>query len=162
MPKNIFYINGYRANGESSKHIKLTQLLNMEVKLAKYIYKENNIEEIRETVKDADLIIASSTGAYLARDICYGYNIPLISLNPVIDLQETFSKIGVKAPNIKNGNSKNLLELIICTKDDELIDYKKTLELFKDKRVTLIKNGGHRMIYLEPIKDDILDFIKSI
>jgi len=142
--KKIYYINGYNESVYTgTKYKELSKLLNEDIVLAEYKYNENNLSEIEEKVKNADVIIASSTGAYLARNICYKHNIPLISLNPVIDLEKTFNDMNVEVPNIENGDDKNLKELILVTKDDELIPYMNTIKKYPLKSV-IIEEGGHK------------------
>ncbi len=144
----IYYINGYNGFGKSTKNVKLTELLGEPVILAEYRYEDNNIEEIRETVKDADLIISASTGSYIARKICWDYNIPLVSLNPVIDLERTFKKLNVKVPDIEGlPNNRIIEELILCNNGDELIDCDKTKELFPNS--IILPGGDHRFSNLE-------------
>jgi len=136
---NIVYINGYsEGTYTGTKYKTLSTLLNEKITLVEYKYKDNNIKEIEEKIKNADLVIASSTGAYLARNICYKHNLPLIALNPVINLEETFNKIGVDVPKIPNGNNKNLRELILVSEDDELINPLKTLEKFKTQTILIL------------------------
>ena len=154
----IYYINGY--NGENSNKPKILEnMLNTEIKHIVYDYSKNNIKEIEELSKDADLIIASSTGAYIARTICFNHNIPLVSLNPVIDLDKTFKKLNVKTPNIPRLPDNYLLsEIVFVTEDDELIDHRETFLKFPTR--TKIYPGTHRFETLNLIKNDLLEFIK--
>ena len=156
----IYYINGYKGNNSSKPKI-LSNILNKDINHVVYDYDKNNIEEIYEKVKDADLIIGSSTGAYLIRDFCFDNSVPLISINPVINIKETFNKIGVPVPEIPEHNfRKNIQELVLVTEDDELINYKDTIK--KLNNVKSFKDGGHRFKNLERVKNDILEFIKFI
>ncbi len=159
----IYYINGY--DGENSiKPKQLSQILETEVQHIIYNYKENNILEIANKCKDADLIIASSTGAYIARKICFDNTIPLISLNPVTNLEETFKKLGIPKPKIEElPKNYSLCELILINKDDELIDYKTTSAQFPNKS-KVFETGGHRFenILDEDVKEAIKDFLKYI
>lgn len=164
----IVYINGYK--GETSSKVNtLEKMLGETITRGIYIYSNNeedtdaNIKHIKEVCADADLIIGSSTGAYIARHIAHYYNLPLISLNPVIDLEETFNKIGVKAPSLlkyRLDDNYLLEELVLLNKDDELIDYKPTVELRHNCRV--YEKGGHRFENLTETKEEMLDFIRRI
>jgi len=158
----IVYINGY--NGEnSSKPEKLSQILNTEVKHIKYVYGEN-IDEIVEQASEADLIIASSTGSYIGRYIAEKYNISLISLNPITDkksLIKTFNKLNVEVPNLVEPRGLLLSEIIFVNRDDELIDYKDTLEKYPNQTI-VFKKGTHRFKNLDEIKPYVLNFIKHI
>jgi len=156
----IYYINGYKGNNSNKPKI-LSDILNEDINHVVYDYDKNNLKEIYEKVKDADLIIGSSTGAYLIRDFCFNNSVPLISINPVINIKETFNKIGVPVPEIPEHNfRKNIQELVLVTEDDELIDYKDTIKLLNN--VKSFEDGGHRFKNLERVKDDILEFIKFI
>lgn len=160
----IAYINGYKGE-KSKKYSELSKILNINIDHIVYKYSENNIDEIKEQAKDYDIIIASSTGAYIARDICFELNIPLISLNPVIDIFETFGKIGEPAPNIKPHNfAKVLEEIVFLNKDDELVDYNKSKELFDKKNTWTVSfnKGTHRFNNLVDTKDYIFSFLNKV
>jgi len=123
----ILYINGYK--GSNSKVQVLEKIIgtNIDFELVDYD-KDFNYDKIEERSKYYDIIIGSSTGAYVARNICEKYNIPLISINPVIDIKETFNKLNANIPNIPIPKFESLEELIILGNNDELIDYNKTKE----------------------------------
>lgn len=87
----ILYINGYQGSNKKAKI--LEKMLNFNIDFLYVDYdKEIDYKSLEEQAKDYDLIIGSSTGSYLGRSICERNNIPLISLNPVINLEETFDK----------------------------------------------------------------------
>ena len=159
----ICYVNGY--NGENSKKPqKLEKLLNIPIKHIKYIYEKHQGDAIKKLYDElddngCDIIIASSTGAYIVRDYCFERSVILIALNPVINIETTFKKLGVKIPNIPKHNYRYLLEqLIFVNKDDELIDYKKTQKLLHN--VVVFEKGGHRFDNLEETVPHIENLFK--
>ena len=146
----IVYINGYGGENSTKPQI-LSDFLNLCIEFVSVDYNSLNDEiyqGIKDKVKDADIIIASSTGSYFARKICEEYNITLISLNPVIDLQETFEKMKVMPPKLPKPDFQLLSEVIFVNDDDELIDYKKTLKKFQNQ-VSVYSGGGHRFTNIE-------------
>jgi uncharacterized protein with ATP-grasp and redox domains len=89
----IGYINGVSLTPtKSSKIKKLEKILGTPIDWIKYEYLKDNSKEVQERIKEYDLIISSSTGSHIARLGCYNFNVPLISINPVIDLKKTFRK----------------------------------------------------------------------
>lgn len=156
----IYYINGYKGENSEKSH-EFEKMLGVNIQHVVYKYGETKYEDIVEKVKDADLIIGSSTGAYIARSICESYNITLISLNPVINLENTFAKLNVKEPILPKPKFSKLSELVLLNKDDELIDYKEALSLFKNQ-CKVFEKGGHRFLNLKQTKEDVLEFIKYL
>jgi len=156
---NIIYINGYKGE-KSSKAKKLSKLLHLDIEHVVYNFDKNNIDEITEKSKKADIIIGSSTGAFIGRIIAEKYDIPLISLNPVVDLEKTFRKIGVPVPDIPSPIYARIGQLNLVNKDDDLIDYTETVSTFPNCKI--YEKGGHRFSNLEETKEDILNFIKTL
>ena len=157
---NIVYINGY--NGDKSKKPELiSMLINRDIKHIKYIYNKTTFEEIEYQCKDADIIIGSSTGAYIGRIIAEKHNNSLVSLNPVINLEETFRKLKVKTPIFPKMQDLLLEEIIFLNKDDSLLDYTKTYDKYTTQCV-MFKNGGHRFENINEIKEYLLNFINQV
>jgi len=157
----ILYVNGFR--GSNTKVKTLENILNIKIDFNLIDYeKDNDYRMIIENMKDYDLIISSSTGSYLARNACERYNIPLISINPVIDIKEVFSRLEVKVPRIPSPEFLVLEELVLLGSRDELIDYKKTIEKLKNKSKIVIKDSDHRFNNLEIASREILNFIKFL
>ena len=157
----IIYINGFMGEN-STKPQKLSQILNEKVEHLKLTFTEG---EINEQVLDEyfemehsniKYIIGASTGSYIARYYAHKYSLPLISLNPVVDIEKTFSllnyelKLSDKFQDVNNLLVKNL---IFLNKDDELIDFKQTYKYFSQKsKIILFNKGGHRFTNLDDIK----------
>lgn len=141
----IVYINGYRGT-QSNKPSILSQELSYDIKFIQVDYDNLNNKiyaKIEENIKDIDIVISSSTGSYLARKICEDYSKILVSYNPVIDIETTFQRLDAQVPKLPIPKFSSLNELIFVNEDDALIDYKNTLEKFKEK-VKVFKVGGHR------------------
>ncbi len=94
----------------------------------------------------------------MARRAAAKYNIPVISLNPVIDLKKTFNDLGVKVPNIPETNEL-LSELVFVNKDDELINPNDTIKKYND-RCIIFKKGGHRFTNISETIPYIMNFIR--
>jgi len=149
IPKIVF-INGY--GGENSKKPQvLSELLGLDIEFISVDYDKLNDEIYKSIVnrtKEADIVIGSSTGSYLGRKICEEYNIVLISFNPVIDIEETFRKMNEVAPKLPKPEFTLLAEFILVNSDDELINYKQTVEKFPNQ-VKIFNGGGHRFTNIE-------------
>ena len=156
----ILYMNGYK--GSTNKARILEKIIKKPVDANLIDYDNFDYEKVEENAKNYDLIIGSSTGAYVARNICEKYNIPLISINPVIDINKTFDKLGVKAPKIPKPEFLNLEELVLLGSNDTLINYKDTKKKLKNKAKIVIKESDHRFGNLINTKKEILDFIKFL
>ncbi len=160
----IVYINGYGGTGGKAK--KIAKIINKPIDSIVIDWDKFNStvdKEVRQKIKDGgyDVILASSTGGYYARAVAKDLGLGLISLNPVIDIDKTFSKIdrgNKKIPNIKYFDGP-LDEIVLVNKDDALIDYKDTQRKFKNTKV--YNSGGHRFENLPDIKVDVLKFLKN-
>jgi predicted esterase YcpF (UPF0227 family) len=53
-----------------------------------------------------------------------------------------------------------LEELVILSKDDEIIDYKDTLEKYSN--CVVLESGGHRLENIEDVKEEIQEFVNRI
>lgn len=164
----IIYINGYMGEN-SNKPQKLSQLLGTKVEHLKLLFDNNQINQeelanyFSQEANEIDFIIGSSTGAYIGRYYAFKYNIPLISLNPVVDIEKTFVEFHYDlklSDEFKNVNNLSVSNLIFLNKDDELLDYKITLERFnKHAHIIVFDKGGHRFSNLEDTAQPIKDFI---
>jgi len=138
----------------------LSEYLGREVKFIPIDYtKNNNYEELSTILQDADFIIASSTGAVFGRYVAHKYNISLISLNPVISIEKTFTKMGVPVPLIPDSDAV-LSEIVFINKDDGLINYRDTLKKYK-KRAVVFNVGGHGFFNLIETIPPMKKFMKE-
>ena len=163
----IVYINGF--GGENSNKPKvLSNMFDCDVYHLKLKFDNGTINtdylDCYFEDNDVDLIVGSSTGAYIARYYADKFNTPLISINPVIDYKKTFDRIGYTLEleeKFQNLNNLSLSNLILLNEDDELIDYKDTLEELKGY-FKVYPKGGHRFENLLDTKKDIYDFLKYL
>ena len=161
----IYYINGW--NGKNStKAKKLTQYLHTEVK--HLVFDNNNYNEIKKFIEknvlDIDVLITSSTSSYIAQRLCYENNIKLVSINPVIDIHNTFNKMGEKIPEEIPINNRlyGISQLVLINKDDTLIDWNQTFELYKNNyHIKVFEKGGHRAENLEEMSKYIVEYIND-
>jgi len=160
----VVYINGFNGHN-SNKPKRLSEILNIDIEHIKLYINEDgsiNYEDIKEKSKNADLIIASSTGAYIAQKICYEYNIPLVSLNGILthdELEKVFKKLNHKI-KFEDYGRVSIERLILINEDDDLVDPNHSLDL--EGIGVLFKKGGHRFENLDEAKIFILDFINHI
>jgi len=162
----ILYINGYRGHKSNKPTIlknELNKELNVEVYHIPTIYEGyfdgKSIDNFLK-VNDINLIVASSMGGFVSKYFAKEYNIPLVSINPMIDYTKSTNTKNVTFDK-KFDNISGFQHSILLNIDDELIPYKDTLELFKDKaEVEVFKRGGHRFNNI--IEDGIPFIIKKI
>ncbi len=171
----IAYINGYKGENSNKPSI-LSELLGINIDHIKIEYNSKYLGDILKDVetsietKKYDLIIASSTGAYLARYYCDKYNIPLVSINPIIDLNVLYKIAEEKeivkiisnfvhktntAETAETTETEHLVEVILINEDDELISSNKTVEFCENNNIMykLYKNGGHRFTNLSDVNE---------
>jgi len=148
---NIVYINGYKGKNSSKAKI-LKEKYN-----ATHIVLEDefNPNEVCQKLQELepDIIIASSTGCYVADSCSYDKGV-FIYLNPLVDLDD-LKKIA-DITNLKNLSSKEKNRVVLVNQDDELLDYKKTVEHYEN--VKIFENGGHRFKNLE----DLVEIINKL
>jgi len=155
----IVYINGFKGEA-SNKPIEFAKLLETEIEHIKFIVNPDgttNVDEVTELAKDADLIIASSTGGYIAIEIAYNFNIPLITTNAITNynmLLETFKKLDHKI-DLPDYRNVIIAHLSLVNADDELIEH--DLNILGE--VVVFNKGGHRFTNLEETIPYIKDFM---
>jgi len=164
---NIVYINGF--NGENSNKPQiLSKMFDVEVYHLKLKFKDGkiNTKDLDNYFENnyVDFIVGSSTGGYIGRYYAHKYNIPLVTLNPVVDYIKTFNKIGYKLildDKFQNLNKLSVSSMTLINKDDELIDYKYTLKSLKG-HFKIYPSGGHRFNNLNDTTNDIKDFLRYL
>ena len=159
--KKIIYINGFMGEN-STKPQKLSQILNEEIEHLKLTFNEGEINEqkldeyFEREHQNIKYIIGTSIGSYIARYYAQKHSLPLISLNPVVEIEKTFSsldyelKLSDKFQDVNNLLVKNL---IFVNKDDELINFRQTYKYFNQKsKIILFHKGGHEFTNLNDIR----------
>ena len=137
----ILYINGFKTDNKiSSTYLflkdKVKNIINYD-----WNYYNFNLDDVKKLVNEErpDIIIANSTGALIAEE----FDIPKILINPVVDkkdLEKLFNLDFSKFPNNKKGNIRK----VILGKNDEVLDYKKVLEYYKNDDIILV-NDNHSL-----------------
>ncbi len=156
----LLYVNGFREDDKlSSTYLRLKEA-GFDIKPCQWKYGDDVRKKIDECIKKIkpDLIVASSTAGLFVTD----YDIPVILINPVVDrkdLEKLFpDKDFINYP-LKASKKFPYIGLILGEKD-EILDYKKALEFFKDADdVIILKNEGHRLKNIEPLVKQIADYI---
>jgi predicted esterase YcpF (UPF0227 family) len=146
----IAYINGF--NGQnSSKAEWLKKHFN-----ATHIVLENhlNIDEVCKKLKllKPDIVIASSTGGYIADRCEYDEGV-FIYLNPLVEIDRLKTNYGVDVDYVKSKKVYPKKRIVLLNKDDELLDYKKAKEYYKNDNLFLFEKGGHRFKNLDDLKE---------
>ena len=166
----IVYINGFIGEN-STKPQQLSQILNEDIEHLKLTF---NKGEINEQVLDKyfeiehtniKYIIGASIGSYIARYYAHKYSLPLISLNPIVEIEKTFSSLNYElklSDKFQDVNNLLVKNLIFLNKDDKLIDFKQTYKCFSQKsKIILFNKGGHEFTNLNEIKiESIENFFK--
>jgi hypothetical protein len=153
----IVYVNGFREDDKlSSTYLKLKET-GFDIFACQWKYGDDVRKKIDECIKKVkpDLIIASSTAGLFVTD----YDIPVILINPVVDkkdLEKIFSDKDFSNYPLKPSNKSPYIKIFLG-KNDELLDYKKSMDFFKSRDITLL-DEGHR---LKDIKV-LIDFLKSL
>jgi len=147
----IAYINGY--NGRNSNKAKiLKQKYN-----ATHIVLKNklNIDKVCKKLKKLkpDIVVASSTGCYVA-DRCKYDKAIFIYLNPLTEI-EFLEKLGANISHLKKTPTYKKNRIVLLNKDDELLDYKKAKQFYKDENVFIFKSGGHKFNNIEKLYEVI-------
>lgn len=141
----ILYVNGYKESNKPSKtYLWLKENLpNDKVVTCNWYYKDKiDLEKIHRCIlkENPDIIVVSSTGGLIAEH----FDIPKILINPVIERKDleklhpdkNFSNLPKKIE--KYGDVK----IVILSKNDERLDYKKALKEYPN---AWIVNDKHRL-----------------
>jgi len=163
----IVYVNGLHGE-KSTKPKKLSDILNREITHIVYDYEKHQglyIEDLFDALdkEQPDVIIASSTGAYLVREYCFTRSVALIALNPVIDIEKTFRQIeeNIDIPyQYMTKYNHSISELVLVNLDDEVINPEETIQTLNN--VLVFEKGGHRFSNLEETKGEIEHFLNFL
>ena len=150
----IVYINGF--NGENSSKAKiLKEKYNAQHIVLKNDFNPDEVCQKLEEIKP-NIIIASSTGCFVADSCKYDEGI-FIYLNPLVDLDDLAKLTNItKLKNLNNKKHKNIL--VLLNEDDELLDYKKAKQKYKDNKILIFNKGGHKFSNI----NDLFEVIEKI
>ncbi len=169
----IIYLHGFNSDGNSTtiKEIRkeIPGLLSISYD---YINADIAFEEIRLLIqdtlkKDPDLIVAgTSLGGFWANYFAQKMNLKCVLVNPALHPSVSLKKAVPESP-IPNYNTGELREFtyentdsykkyevpveaginrtIVLGKNDEIIDYRKTEKMFRDKAMIILTEEGHRI-----------------
>ena len=164
----IIYIHGFNSGPNSNTGLKLKSKYTDAI-IVSYDFKNANtakkdIEKvIIENITKDILLIGSSLGGFWANYMAEEYNLPCILINPSIDpdvslmkyiglnknyssnIEYTFTKEDFKSySNYHSKKTVGLFKSIILSKNDKILDYKQSLDFFKDYKIHL-NNDGHAL-----------------
>jgi len=173
MKKTILYIHG--VGGENSN--KYTELKNTlpEYNVIKPVQDKDvaktvqTIEQLIETSENEKFVlVGSSRGGLIALNIAYKYDIPVIAINPALEMSKVNFDIGnrdylkeladyviAENSNIENSRLTNL----ILGSEDEVIDYRVAEGL--NSMTTIVKKTDHRFSRFNEVIDDIKEIINE-
>lgn len=181
----ILYVHGFGSDKLSGTGLKLNQIFGNVLHPSIPIEPYKAIDFLTDLYNSVniDYVIGNSLGGFYSYFLYKTFNVKTILLNPSISPSETLkTKIGFhKRFNTKdefewkidycnrlelifndinnNQTDSNLLNVFI-NKDDEIIEYNKTLNLLSNiKNIKLYDIGGHRMSNFD---NDILPEIKLL
>jgi len=163
--EKIFYIHGFGSTGVSETTQNLRKLLPYLITPTYDPYEpQKSLQKLDSMLRpdDQNIIIASSLGGWYAERLSELHeNVSLVLYNPCINPALTLQKYGVKPGILKEyvriqriSSASNEVPVILnLCKDDDVIDYKTSLEHYRTKESNgevkpLIVNylsGGHRM-----------------
>jgi len=156
----LIYVNGFREDNKlSSTYLRLKEA-GFDIKPCQWKYGDDVRQKIDECIQKIkpDLIVASSTAGLFVTD----YNIPAVLINPVVDrkdLEKLHPDKDFSSYPEKPTNKSPYIGLVLGEKD-EILDYKKGYEFFKDSyEVIILKNEGHRLKNIDPLIKMITDYI---
>ena len=155
----LLYVNGFREDYNlSSTYLRLKEA-GFNIEPCQWKYGDDVRVKIDECIKKIkpDMIIASSTAGLFVTD----YDIPVVLINPVVDrkdLEKLYPNKNFNSYPLQPANKSPYIEVVVGEKDDRL-DYKKTLEFFKDREFVILSNEGHRLKNLKPLIEFLADYI---
>ena len=154
----LLYVNGFREDYNlSSTYLKLKEA-GFDIEHCQWKYGDNVRAKIDECIKKIkpDMIIASSTAGLFVTD----YDIPVILINPVVDrkdLEKLYPDKDFSSYPLKPANKSPYIEVVVGEKD-EVLDFRKALEFFKDREFIILSNEGHRLKDIELVKKEIKNY----
>ena len=169
----IIYLHGFNSDGNSTTIKELRKEIPGLLSLSyDYINADIAFEQIRLLIedllkKDPDLIIAgTSLGGFWANYFAQKYHLKCVLVNPALHPSISLRKAVAESP-LPNYNTGELREftfedadtykkfevpvksgikrIIVLGKNDEVIDYRKTEKVYRDKGIIILTEEGHRI-----------------
>jgi len=109
--------------------------------------KKTVCELVEKHKTDGLFLVGSSLGGYYADKIASYHNLPVILINPVVDVDDLIPIVGNVSELKKcvGDDTVNGGKLILLAEDDDLLDYKKAKSFYQTRGdVVIEKTGGHR------------------
>ena len=170
---NIIYLHGFNSDGNSTTIKALRESFPELISISyDYINADIAFEEINslieETLKnDKELLIAgTSLGGFWANYFAQKHQLKCVIINPALQPSVTLRKAVSYSP-IKNFNSgiermfthenadaykkyeiaiiDGVERIVVLGKNDEVLDYRKSVEVFKGKAEIILTEEGHRI-----------------
>ena len=169
----IIYLHGFNSDGNSTTIKEISKEIPGLLSISyDYITADNAFKQIQLLIenrlkKDTNLIIAgTSLGGFWANYFAQKYQLKCVLVNPAIHPSVSLRKAVPESP-LPNYNTGELREFtyenaeaykkfegpviaginrtIVLGKNDEVIDYRKTEEKYKDKGEIILTEEGHRI-----------------
>ena len=183
----IIYLHGFNSDGNSTTIKEIRKEISGLLSIS-YDYIEADIafQQIRELIddtlqKDNDLIIAgTSLGGFWANYFAQKYQLKCLLVNPAINPSVTLQKAVEFSPllNYNSGETREFTfenadaykkfevpvefginRTIVLGKNDEVIDYRKSEEVFRNKGRIILTEEGHRIEDYGRIIHILKDFV---
>ena len=183
----IIYLHGFNSDGNSTTIKEIRKEISGLLSIS-YDYIEADIafQQIRELIddtlqKDNDLIIAgTSLGGFWANYFAQKYQLKCLLVNPAINPSVTLRKAVDLSPllNYNSGETREFTfenadaykkfevpvefginRTIVLGKNDEVIDYRKSEEVFRNKGRIILTEEGHRIEDYGRIIHILKDFV---
>jgi hypothetical protein len=183
----IIYLHGFNSDGNSTTIKEIRKEISGLLSIS-YDYIEADIafQQIRELIddtlqKDNDLIIAgTSLGGFWANYFAQKYQLKCLLVNPAINPSVTLQKAVEFSPllNYNSGETREFTfenadaykkfevpvefginRTIVLGKNDEVIDYRKSEEIYMNKGRIILTEEGHRIEDYGRIIHILKDFV---
>lgn len=184
--KTIIYLHGFGSSGDSQKSLDIRKQLKDEFNVISPTLSHNPataISEIRNLLANVDhcILIGTSLGGFYADYFNGMADVPAILINPLVDIDDAKKFIGLNKnfgtgksfyflekdfkdlQNINNQkkqiNYSEAPEIILLSKDDEVLDYKKSLSYFHNENqyISLFQDENHRFNNIKEIVKAVSD-----
>jgi predicted esterase YcpF (UPF0227 family) len=165
----IYYIHGFNSSSINNldKQNQLKDIFNKDIILLDYNFNLNANHIFNELltqiqhINEETIIIGSSLGGFFAYTLASNISCKCILFNPCYKPHEILKDNNLiidinilnSYENLFNCIINNAPALVILGKNDDLIDYKKSFNYFKDKAEIIITEEEHRITNLIQFKE---------